>query len=76
MADQETHVWKLQRSCLTDRNAVVGCAAGIPSLGTLAVFSAIETALQTNATVIAQLAAARNALLLSANGPDTVVTIA
>ena len=49
--------------------------AGIPALGTLAVFSAVQGAL-TNTTVLAQLAAARNALLLSTDGPDTVVTIA
>ena len=49
--------------------------AGIPALGTLAVFAAVQAQL-TNPAVIAQLAQVRDALLVSTNGPDTVVTIA
>ena len=49
--------------------------AGIPPEGTLVIFAAVEAQL-TNPELIAKLVQVRNALLLSTDGPDSVVTIA
>ena len=51
------------------------CDAGIPPEGTLVILAAVEAQL-TNPELIAELVQVRNALLLSTDGPDTVVTIA
>ena len=51
------------------------CDAGIPPEATLVIFAAVEAQL-TNPELIAELVQVRNALLLSTDGPDSVVTIA
>ena len=65
----------LKRSHVRESLSDLGCIAGIPALGTLSVFAAIQASL-TNPAIIAQLAQVRDALLVSTDGPDTVVTIA
>ena len=66
----------LLKCCHVQRSlSDLGCFAGIPALGTLSVFAAIQASL-TNPAIIAQLSQLRDALLVSTDGPDTVVTIA